>query len=103
MIRKTLAALLILSWIILSSADILEDLSFESDVTFYSSPTPRSSHSKKPVRLVNDSVELAYPALSFGRAPQNADPECIAYQTFLNACLDSRAFRNHKDRRVRLI
>jgi hypothetical protein len=71
MLRKPLAALLILSWVVLSGLDLLEDLEFETGPSAYSGSTDKSfpPYFKHRVSLANNIVEsahseqLSYPSL----------------------------------------
>jgi hypothetical protein len=102
MTRGSLAALLILSWLILSGVDVLEDLGFQHH--FDGAAKSRPHRPAKPVKLANDNVELLdIDPLSFRKLPNHIDPESIAHQSFLNAYLEPRTFRTHKDRSVLLI
>jgi hypothetical protein len=56
MVQKVLAVLLILSWMILSAVDMLEDLTSDSHATASATSTPTAA---KPVKLANDNAELA--------------------------------------------
>jgi hypothetical protein len=73
MVQKTLALLLVLSWIIFSGVDMLEDLDFESHGTPSASNSPATA---KPVKLANDNVELAnVTPLSFEMFSRRVDLE----------------------------
>jgi hypothetical protein len=52
--QKTVAIVLVLSWMIFSGMDISEDFNLASRATASSSPA-----TAKPVNLANDNVELA--------------------------------------------
>jgi len=101
MAQKALAILLILSWIVFSGVDMLEDLDFESP----SSPSASSSpHTAKPVKLANDNVELAnHTFIYLKKLSRRMDLESTAHTTLADASLDSRALRSHKDNCVFLI
>jgi hypothetical protein len=62
MLRKPLAALLILSWVVLSGFDLLEDLVFDTGPSAYSGGTDKSlpPHLKHRVNLANNIVESAH-------------------------------------------
>jgi len=98
MIQRILAVLLILSWMILSGVDILEDLASDSGATASVSSSPTTA---KPVKLVNDNLELADRTLSsfekfFIRKHLNS-PNLRLLDP------DSRVLRSHKDNCVFLI
>jgi hypothetical protein len=94
---KTVALLLVLSWIIFSRMDILEDFSLKSRATASSSPA-----TAKPVNLNNDNVELANRvSLCFEKFPKYFDLGSITATVLVDP--DSRAFRSHKDNCVFLI
>ena|ERR671922_2234583 len=104
MIRKSLAAFLVLSWIIFSGVDILEDLSFQADITIYTTPVSRLPVGHKAVKLANDTVEFAhYNTLFFGKVPKDTNLESATCQFSSNTYLDSKVSRSHKDNRVLLI
>ena len=63
MLRKALAALVILSWVILSGFDLLEDLGFKTGPSAYSESTPEKalpSDFKHRLSLANNIVESAH-------------------------------------------
>jgi hypothetical protein len=62
MLRKPLAALLILSWVALSGFDLLEDLEFETGPSAYSGGTDKSlpPYFKHRGSLANNIVESAH-------------------------------------------
>jgi hypothetical protein len=62
MLKKPLAALLILSWVVLSGFDLLEDLEVEQGPSAYSGGTDKSlpPHLKHRVSLTNNIVESAH-------------------------------------------
>jgi hypothetical protein len=62
MSRKPLAALLILSWVILSGLDLLEDLEFDTGPSAYSGATNKSlpPYFKHRVSLANNIIESAH-------------------------------------------
>jgi hypothetical protein len=62
MFRKPLAALLILSWVVLSGFDLLEDLEFETGPSAYSGGTDKSlpPYFKHRVSLANNIIESAH-------------------------------------------
>jgi hypothetical protein len=63
MLRKSLAALLILSWVVLSGFDLLEDLEFKTGPGAYSEGTPDKTlppHFKHRVSPANNIVESAH-------------------------------------------
>ena len=101
MVQKALAILLILSWIVFSGVDMFEDLDFES----HSGPSVSSSpHTAKPVKLANDNVELAnHTFIYLKKLSRRMDLESTAHTTPVDASLDSRALRSHKDNCVFLI
>jgi len=99
MVQKTLALLLVLSWIIFSGVDMLEDLDFESHGTPSASNSPATA---KPVKLANDTVELAnVTPLSFEKFSRRGDLESTTPTILVES--DSRTFRSHKDNCVFLI
>jgi hypothetical protein len=61
MLRKPLAILLILSWVVLSGLDLLEDLEFETNSRVHVGSSDKSSppYSGHQVSLVNNIVESA--------------------------------------------
>jgi hypothetical protein len=98
MVRRVLAILLVLSWMILSGVDMLEDLDFDSRATASASSSPITA---KPVKLANDNIELANRTyVSFEKFFVHRD------LTKPNPTLvdpDSRVLRSHKDNCVFLI
>ena len=62
MLRKLLAALLVVSWVVLSGFDLLEDLQFETGPSAYSEGTGKSlpPYLKHRVSLVNNIIESAH-------------------------------------------
>jgi hypothetical protein len=63
MLRKALAALLILSWVVLSGFDLLEDLALKSGPSAYRECTSDKAlppHFKHGVGLANNIVESAH-------------------------------------------
>jgi hypothetical protein len=54
--HRVLAILLVLSWLVLSGVDILEDLTFESRITSSTASYPNTA---QPIKFANDNVELA--------------------------------------------
>jgi hypothetical protein len=68
MLRKTLSALLVLSWVVLSGFDLLEDLGFKTGPSAYSESIPDKAlppHLKHRVSLANNIVESAHIAQLF--------------------------------------
>jgi hypothetical protein len=62
MLRKPLAALLILSWVVLSGFDLLEDLEFGTGLSAYSGGTDKSvpPYLKHLASLANNIIESAH-------------------------------------------
>jgi hypothetical protein len=86
MLRKALAALLILSWVVLSGFDLLEDFGFKTGPSISSEGTPDKSlppHFRHRVSLANNIVESAhieqlfYPSL-FGQTSFRASNHPIS-------------------------
>jgi hypothetical protein len=98
MFQRVLAVLLILSWMILSGVDILEDLASDGRPTATASSSPTTA---KQVKLANDTVELANRTL--------LSCEQFFIRKNLNSPIlplldsDSRVLRSHKDNCVFLI
>lgn len=102
MLRKSLAILLLFSWVILSGIDLLEDLEFDSEATAYSQgPLDQSlPYLKHRANLANNIVESAdhtqvfYPALLRLTAAQSPIHPVLSFQ---------RVSQLHKLHRVFLI
>jgi hypothetical protein len=62
MLRKPLAILLIVSWVVLSGFDLLEDLEFETGFSAYSGGTGKTlpPYFKHRVSLANNIIESAH-------------------------------------------
>src|SRR5215475_4442011 len=98
MSQRVLAVLLVLSWMILSGVDILEDLAFESRITSSVASYPSTA---KPVKLANDTVELANRTpVSFEKFFIHRD---LTKLSLTSIDSDSRVLRSHKDNCVFLI
>jgi hypothetical protein len=96
--RKPVALLLVLSWMVLSGVDILEDLNLESRSTPSASSSPTTAN---PVKLANDNIELANRvSLPFEKFSRSMDLE-NTYNMVLTT--DFRTLRSHKDNCVFLI
>jgi hypothetical protein len=89
MARKLLAVLLMLSWIVLSGFDLLEDLQFETGASAYSHSRGAGDkslppHSKRHASLTNNIVESAagtqvfYPSLLRLTPSQSAVPPILS-------------------------
>ncbi len=101
MAQKALAILLILSWIVFSGVDMLEDLDFESRGSPSASSSPNTA---KPVKLANDNVELANRTPTFfEKLSRYIDLESTTCTMLVDTCLDSRSLRSHKVNCVFLI
>ena len=99
--QKALAVLLVLSWIVSSAVDMLEDLEFESGSTLSASSYATTT---KPVKLANDTVELANcTSPSFEKFSRLMDLESTTSKMLVATSIDSRALRSHKDNCVFLI
>jgi hypothetical protein len=99
MMRKALAVLLVLSWMILSGVDMLEDLDSDSRATASGSSSP--ANAKKPVKLANDNVELANRTfVSFEKLFVHRD---LTKSSLTLLDPDSRVPRSYKDNCVFLI
>lgn len=100
MIQRALAVLLVLSWMIFSGIDMLEDLDFEAHAIPSATISPTTA---KPVKLANDNVELANrTSLFFTRFFRRMDLESNTPTKLLDS--DSRIPRSHhKDNCVFLI
>ena len=96
--QRVLAVLLVLSWMILSGVDMLEDLGFETRATPSASSSPTTA---KLVKLANDSVELANrTSVSFEKLFVDRD---LTIPNFTSVDPDSRILRSHKDNCVFVI
>jgi hypothetical protein len=60
MLRKALAGLLVLSWVLLSGLDVLEDLDFSNQVKLHRSTKAAGSSVGQVSRLTNNIIESAY-------------------------------------------
>jgi hypothetical protein len=98
MAQKILAVLLVLSWIVLSDVDMLEDMDLESRGTPSASSSPTTA---KPVKLANDHVELANRI--FEKLARSMDLKSTACTKLAAISLESGALRSHKDNCVFLI
>jgi hypothetical protein len=99
MAQKPLAILLVLSWMIFSGVDMLEDLESHS-TPFVSS----SSTAAKRVKFANDNVELAnYTSIFFQKLFRRVDLESTSCTMLAAKSVDSSALRSHKDNCVFLI
>jgi hypothetical protein len=98
MVRKALAILLAVSWIVLSDVDMLEDLDFESRSTPSASSSPSTA---KTVKLANDRVELA--SRTFETLFRSTDLEGNTWANLAALSLETGALRSHKDNCVLLI
>ena len=96
--HRVLAVLLVLSWMILSGVDILEDLAFESRITSAAASYPSTA---QPIKLANDNVELA------NRTSVSVEkffvPRDLMTPNLTLIDPDSRVLRSHKDNCVFLI
>src|SRR5262245_6934141 len=96
--QRALAVLLVLSWMILSGVDMLEDLAFESRITSSVANDPSTA---KPVKLANDTVELANrTSVSLERFFVHGD---LTKPRLTPIDPNSRILRSHKDNCVFLI
>lgn len=96
--HKVLALLLVLSWMILSGVDLLEDLDSDSRATASASSSPTTA---KPVKLANDNVELANrTSVPFEKFFVHRDLTKLSLRSLDS---DSRVLRSHKDNCVFLI
>src|SRR5215510_4639387 len=96
--HRVLAVLLVLSWMILSGVDILEDLTFESRITSSTASYPNTA---QPIKFANDSVELAnHTSVSVEKFFVHRD---LTTPNLTSVDPDSRIFRSHKDNCVFLI
>jgi hypothetical protein len=92
MAQKALAVLLVLSWIIFSVVDMLEDLDFESGNTPSASRSPTTA---KPVKLANDTVELAnWTSPSFDKFSSLMDLENTSCNMLAATSVDSPVLMN---------
>jgi len=105
MLRKALGVLLVISWIIVSGFDLLEDLHFPSHSGVNIPKKAALPGVGQPVNLVNDNLERGSrtltPQAGLFKLPivQN-----IALRLFVNAStVSKKAFRIHKLHRVFLI
>jgi hypothetical protein len=90
--RKTVALVLVLSWMIFSGVDMLKDLDLESRSTASASSSPTTA---KPVKLANDNIELANRvSLTFKKFSRPMDPESTRNKILTT---DFRTPRSHKD------
>ena len=98
MSHRVLAVLLVLSWMILSGVDILEDLTFESRITSSTASYPNTA---QPIKFANDNVELA------DRTSVSLEkffvPRDLTTSNLTSVDPDSRVPRSHKDNCVFLI
>jgi hypothetical protein len=60
MLRKALAGLLVLSWVLLSGLDVLEDLDFSNLVKLHRSTKAAGSSIGQVSRFANNIIESAY-------------------------------------------
>jgi hypothetical protein len=101
MAQKALAVLLVLSWMVFSAVDMLEDLDVESSSSPFASSSPTTA---KPVKLANDNVELAnWTSPSFEKFSRLMDLENTSCNMLAATSVDSPALRSHKDKCVFLI
>jgi hypothetical protein len=99
MVQKALAILLVLSWMIFSGWDMLEDLETDSIPSVSSSSTAAN-----PVKLANDNVELANDtSIPFEKLSRLMDLESTTCTMLAATSIDSPALRSHKDNCVFLI
>jgi len=99
MVQKALAILLVLSWMIFSGWDMLEDLETDSIPSVSSSSTAAN-----PVKLANDNVELANDtSIPFEKLSRLMDLESTTCTMLAVTSIDSPALRSHKDNCVFLI
>lgn len=105
MLRKALAGLLILSWIILSGFDLLEDLHVPTHVGVNSPREATLPGFGQAVNLVNNTLEQANRTLLSHAGPFKLPVvQSIAFQLFVNAStVFKKSFRIHKLYRVFLI
>jgi hypothetical protein len=104
MLRRTVALLLVLSWLTLSGMDALEDLDFDSHTTRDLGAAAGWPTSSKPVKLANDIVELANSnPLHLTKIIKHLDLESTTRQPFLNLYPTSKVSRIHKEHCVLLI
>ena len=96
--HRVLAVLLVLSWMILSGVDMLEDLGFETRATPSASSSPTTA---KLVKLANDTIELANrTSVSLERFFVHRD---LTKLSLTPIDPNSRVLRSHKDNCVFLI
>ena len=98
MSHRVLAVLLVLSWMILSGVDILEDLTFESRITSSTASYPNTA---QPIKFANDNVELADRTSVF--VEEFLVPRDLTTPNLTSIDPDSRVPRSHKDNCVFLI
>ena len=98
MAQKVLALLLVLSWIVLSDVDMLEDLEFESRDNPSASSSPSTA---KPVKLSSNEVQLASRALE--RIFRSSDLKGSTFTKLAAPSLESIPVRSYKDKCVFLI
>jgi hypothetical protein len=104
MLRRSLALLLVLSWVTLSGMDALEDLDFDSHTTRDLGAASGWPSSSKPVKLTNDILELANAnLLSLGKLVHHLEFEDSSRSSLFDAYSASKALRTHKEHRVLLI
>ena len=96
--HRVLAVLLVLSWMILSGVDILEDLAFESHITSSAASYPSTA---QPIKFANDNIELANrTSVSFEKLFVRRD---LTIPNLTSVDPDSRVRKSHKDNCVFLI
>src|SRR5262249_16286639 len=96
--HRVLAVLLVLSWMILSCVDILEDFAFESRITSSSASYAKTA---ERIKFANDNVELAnHSSVSFEKFFVHRD---LTTPNLTSVDPDSRVLRSHKDNCVFLI
>jgi hypothetical protein len=78
MLRKSLAVLLVLSWVILSGFDVVEDLDLPDEVELCHSRSNESSGAPWSCRLVNNIVESAH-------APSDRNPVLLSQPNIAHA------------------
>ena len=102
--RQALVLLVVLSWITLSGLDALEDLDFDNHTVRDAATTAGCPAAAKRVKLANDIVELANGSpLPSSNLIKHIARESTADEILLDAYLNSKAFRSHKNCCILLI
>lgn len=99
--RRIIAAVLVLTWIVFSGVDILEDLNLQDNPIIHRAVASHLSVKHQRIKVANDTAEFAdnHP-LFFGKIPNHIDPEIAAYRFSSYGHIDFNLPRTHKDNHV---